>query len=85
MDSQIKESQMKNRPEISEELAARGFMSEEQTRRMLNLSPGTLRVWRSLDKGPTFYKIGKTISYRTTDVEQWVEAQAHTPTQAVAA
>ena len=76
---------MKNRPEISEELATRGFMSEEQTRRMLNLSPGTLRVWRSLGHGPRFYRIGKSITYRTTDVERWVEAQARTPSPAAAA
>jgi hypothetical protein len=35
------------------------------------MHPGTLRNWRTANKGPKFIRIGTTIRYRASDVARW--------------
>ena len=44
----------------TDELATRGGMS-----------PGTLRNWRMVRRGPRFIRIGRTVRYRLADVKKW--------------
>ena len=68
---------------VPDELVARGFRSEEETRSKLGLAPGTLKVWRAQKRGPRFYKLNsKLVLYRDCDVDQWIEQQAREPTAA---
>lgn len=40
---------------------------------MLEVSEDTLREWRRLKVGPDFVKVGKSVLYRETDVQKWIE------------
>ncbi len=46
---------------------------------LLGLSPATLRLWRSLGKGPRFVKCGGAVRYRTEDLEEWVASRIVKP------
>jgi hypothetical protein len=35
------------------------------------ISPGTLRNWRSLRVGPAFVKIGKAVLYPVSELDAW--------------
>jgi hypothetical protein len=35
------------------------------------ISPGTLRNWRSMRIGPSFVKVGKGVLYPVTELEVW--------------
>ena len=35
----------------------------------------TLRWWRHTGKGPRSFKIGRRVTYRRSDLENWIEAQ----------
>lgn len=41
----------------------------------LNLSPGTLEVWRCTGRGPRYAKLGKRVVYDVTDLESFVSAR----------
>lgn len=36
---------------------------------------GTLGYWRSIDKGPRSFRIGRRVAYRESDVERWIDEQ----------
>jgi len=38
----------------------------------LNLSPGTLEVWRCTGRGPKYAKLGKRVVYDVADLESYV-------------
>jgi hypothetical protein len=42
----------------------------------------TLAQWRYLNKGPKWIRAGKHVRYRKTDVDAWLEQQAHDPSSA---
>ena len=42
----------------------------------LRLSPATLQLWRRTGRGPRYLKIGKSVRYRVSDVQEWLEAHA---------
>lgn len=41
----------------------------------LNLSPGTLEVWRSLGKGPRYCKVGRRVVYRREDLDSFLASR----------
>lgn len=43
--------------------------------KMTGLPVGTLRYYRSTDKGPASFSLGRRIVYRRSEVERWIEAQ----------
>ncbi|MGW0035734.1 helix-turn-helix transcriptional regulator [Gordonia sp. NPDC003376] len=47
--------------------------------RVLNTTPGTLATYRYLNKGPKYYKIGRRVVYRRSDLDAWLEAHAVNP------
>lgn len=41
----------------------------------LNLSPGTLEVWRCTGRGPSYAKLGKRVIYDIADLEYFVSSR----------
>jgi len=44
----------------------------------LRVSEGTLRNWRSAERGPRFAKVGGSVRYREEDVAAWIEDNLET-------
>lgn len=48
----------------------------------MDTTEGTLSTWRYLGKGPRYYKVGRRVVYRRSDLDAWLEAHAVTPDSA---
>lgn len=46
----------------------------------LGVSKGSAAQDRYLGKGPKFIKLGRSIRYRLSDVNEWLDAQTHQQT-----
>lgn len=46
----------------------------------LNVQPATLEQWRWNGRGPTFVKIGRSVRYRQTDLDAFINARVFTST-----
>jgi predicted DNA-binding transcriptional regulator AlpA len=50
------------------------LINTEEAARRLQISPGTLTVWRSTRRYPLkFCKIGRKVRYRATDIEEFID------------
>jgi len=47
--------------------------------RYLGVAEATLRLWRSRDAGPRYFRAGKLIRYRRADLDSWIESRLSTP------
>ena len=47
--------------------------------KLLNLSPATLRLWRSLGKGPQYVKCGGAVRYKAEDITAWIDLNTVKP------
>lgn len=46
----------------------------------LGISEAALRLWRSRDEGPRYFRAGdKLVRYRRVDLDSWIEARLVTP------
>lgn len=55
------------------------FIDEREAARFLNISVRTLQRWRTEppENGPPrFYRLGRRVAYRFSDLTAWAEAQA---------
>jgi excisionase family DNA binding protein len=59
---------------ISEAMNTKQAMTTKEATDYLGVSPTTLAVWRSRDKGPRYYRMGGFIRYRKEDLDAFVEA-----------
>lgn len=50
------------------------ILTTEQAAEMLGMSERTLENWRWKREGPSYIKLGRSIRYRKTDVENWIKA-----------
>ena len=58
------------------------YITEARVAEMLDLSPATLRNWRSLQTktGPTWYKFpGGAIRYNLAELNAWIEGHRRDP------
>lgn len=55
-------------------------LNERQAAKYLGVSPGTLRLWRSENRSPRYFKAGKLIRFRKSDLNAWIEACLSAPT-----
>lgn len=56
--------------------AGADLLDEHAAATMLDLSPGTLSVWRSTGRyNLPFLKIGRNVRYRRADLQMWLEAR----------
>jgi excisionase family DNA binding protein len=51
-------------------------LTERQVAEQLGLSVATLRAWRHRGKGPRFLRLGRSVRYVPSDVDEFVRASA---------
>jgi len=51
-------------------------LTEREVAELLGLSVATLRAWRHRGKGPRFLRLGRSIRYLPSDVNDFVRASA---------
>jgi excisionase family DNA binding protein len=52
----------------------------EEAAEYLQVEPTTLEQWRWNGKGPRFIKMGRSVRYRISDLEAFIEGRAFTST-----
>lgn len=57
-----------------EQPVAPAFLTAIQVSQMTGFSQKALETFRAKRVGPPFFKIGKSVRYRATDVVSWMEA-----------
>jgi hypothetical protein len=61
------------------------LISDDETAADLGVKTTTLASWRSLGRGPDFFKVGRTVKYSRSLNKEWIAAQRRRPrTRAVA-
>lgn len=58
-------------PDYIPPLAPAAYLTERQAAALLNLSPETLRSWRSRRRGPPFVRLGGAVRYDSTALRRW--------------
>lgn len=51
------------------------FLSSREVARRLGMSARSLDRYRHAGKGPAYYKFGKNVRYKWSDVETWLKTQ----------
>jgi predicted DNA-binding transcriptional regulator AlpA len=55
-------------------------LTEVKAARYLGISAAVLRLWRSQEKGPRYFRAGeKLVRYRRADLDLWIEARLSAP------
>jgi predicted DNA-binding transcriptional regulator AlpA len=55
---------------------ASDVLTAQEVYELTHVNPGTLRYWRSIGRGPAWFRLGpRKIAYRRSDVERWLQAQ----------
>lgn len=54
-------------------------LNERQAARYLGVSPGTLRLWRSENRSPRYFRAGKLVRFRKLDLDSWIEERLIAP------
>ena len=56
--------------------SSRDLLDEQQAAITIDVTPGTLSVWRSTGRYKLpFIKVGRKVRYRRADLEAWLEAR----------
>ena len=55
------------------------LLKTEVAAEFLDMSPGTLRWWRSIGRGPQFVKCGGAVRYRPEDLKSWLDSNTIKP------
>ena len=53
------------------------LLTPEQAGELLEISPSTLRKWRSLREGPTYTKVGGSVRYLRDDLVAYLHERRH--------
>jgi predicted DNA-binding transcriptional regulator AlpA len=60
-------------------------LNPKLTAKYLGVSKASLRLWRSEDRGPVYFRAGtKLIRYRRSDLDAWIEQHLSRPTESTA-
>jgi predicted DNA-binding transcriptional regulator AlpA len=51
------------------------LLDEKELARLIRVSIGTLRYWRSEGKGPRYIKVGQLVRYAPSDVHGWLSSR----------
>ncbi len=54
----------------------RAYVNEAGAEAVLGVKRSTLRTWRSLGRGPRYFKAGRLVKYRVGDLHEWMESNA---------
>lgn len=55
------------------------LIASEDVARELGLKRQTLAAWRTIGRGPLFYKVGRRVMYSKADIMKWLEGQRREP------
>lgn len=56
---------------------ASDWLTPADVARILDTSEDMLKKWRYQERGPIYFKIGRSVRYRRIHVERWIRARAH--------
>lgn len=56
------------------------LMNEKEVSEAYGLSLATLRAWRFRGVGVVYYKIGRSVRYRASDIEAWLKESVRSST-----
>lgn len=48
------------------------FLTSAQLADLLQLSPDTVKYWRTQCRGPAYHTVGNHVRYRRSDVDSWL-------------
>jgi len=48
------------------------LLDEKELSQLLRVSIGTLRFWRTIERGPRYRKVGQLVRYAPSDVQEWL-------------
>lgn len=51
------------------------MLTEREVASLLGVSHRTVQDWRRRGVGPPFWKMGRSVRYATSDLQQWLETQ----------
>jgi predicted DNA-binding transcriptional regulator AlpA len=54
-------------------------LNEAQAAARLGLKVATLRAWRNQGRGPAYVRLGRSIRYLATDLEDFLNSNRHHP------
>lgn len=64
------------KPSVFDPAQASPLLSDLEAAAYLNISPGTLAVWRCTKRQELpFIKLGRSVRYRLSDIEIWLSAK----------
>lgn len=51
------------------------YITTREAAEFLGLSVATLNKWRVIGLGPAYFKLGKAVRYRLSELEEWASSQ----------
>jgi predicted DNA-binding transcriptional regulator AlpA len=51
------------------------LLDEKELSRLIRVSIGTLRFWRTLGRGPRYRKVGHMVRYAPSAVHEWLDGR----------
>jgi excisionase family DNA binding protein len=61
------------------DLGNENALNERQAAKYLGISPGTLRLWRAEGSSPRYFRAGKLVRFRVSDLNEWIEQRLSAP------
>lgn len=59
------------------------FLDTNEAAAYLSLQRTTLEAWRCRGGGPRFVKLGRSVRYRSSDLDTWIESRTRSNTSEV--
>ena len=60
---------------MAEIVSEADYLTSPEVAGMVRKPDATLRYWRHIGYGPPYGKVGRTVLYKRSDVETWLEGQ----------
>ena len=57
-------------------------LTESEAATRLGLKVATLRAWRHQGRGPAYVRFGRAVRYLTTDIDDFIHSNRHSPSAA---
>ena len=56
-------------------------LTVKEAARVIGVSESALRLWKRQRRGPRYYRAGRLVRYRKSDLDTWIEKQSCEPWQ----
>lgn len=50
------------------------YLTTNEVAALCRTSPETLRYWRNMGRGPSWFKIGRRVLYEADEVQEWIDS-----------